>query len=180
MKAEKETVIKASKGDKDAFARLYYCFYKDFYNFALYSLGNPEDAADVVADAFVEIWRNIGKLRNPEAFSTWAFRILEICCKKEISNMIDRRRIYNIDDLIETPSMSSENFEEDIAENVVLAAALGELDPEERTIVVLSVIYGYTRREISGIIGKPQGTVGSKLFRAYAKLRKRMEQKELR
>ena len=88
MKSEKETVIKASKGDKDAFAKLYYCFFKDFYNFALYSLGNPEDAADVVADAFVEIWRNIGKLRNPEAFSTWAFRILEICCKCEM-HLID-------------------------------------------------------------------------------------------
>lgn len=180
MKAEKETVIKASKGDKDAFAKLYYCFYKDFYNFALYSLGNPEDAADVVADAFVEIWRNIGKLRNPEAFSTWAFRILEICCKKEISGKVERRKIFCFDELVEIPSPGSENFEEDIAEEVALAAALGELDPEERTIVVLSVIYGYTRREISGIIGKPQGTVGSKLFRAYAKLRKRMEQKELR
>jgi len=177
MKAEIETVINACRGDKDAFAKLYYCFYKDFYNFALYSLGNPEDAADVVADAFVEIWRNIGKLRSPEAFSAWAFKILSIRCKNEISKKAERRGFYNFEELTEIPSPGSENFEDEIAESTILAAALGELNPEERMIVVLSVIYGYTRREISKIIGKPQGTVGSKLFRAYEKLKKFMEQR---
>jgi DNA-directed RNA polymerase specialized sigma24 family protein len=39
------------------------------------------------------------------------------------------------------------------------------------------VIYGYTRREISKIIGKPQGTVASKLYRSYVKLRKLMAEK---
>ena len=177
MNVGKDTVVNAIKGDKNSFADLYYCCYKDFYNFALYILGNPEDAADVVADAFVEIWKGIGKLRSPKAFAPWAFKILSIRCKIEISENIKRRGEFDFNELIETPFAGSENLEEDIAQGTTLALALMELDAEERMIIVLSVLYGYTHREIAEIIGKPQGTVGSKLYRTYAKLRKRIEEK---
>lgn len=174
MKIDFELVEKASLGDKEAFSKLYYSCYKDFYNFALYTLGNPEDSADVVADAFVEIWKGIGKLRSPKAFAPWAFKILSIRCKTEICEKIKRRGECDFNELIEIPFFGSENFEADISEGTTLALALSALDSEERMIVVLSVLYGYTHREIGEIIGKPIGTVGSKLYRTYAKLRKLM------
>ena len=171
MKVDKDLVVKASKGDRDAFSDLYYSCYKDLYKFALYTLGDADDAADVVSDVFVEIWKGIGKLRDADSFAPWAFRILSTRCKKEISNIIKRRATYNIDDLIETPSEGSENIEEDIAESASLSAAISKLDGEERMVVVLSVLHGYTNREIAEMIGKPTGTVSSKLHRTYAKLR---------
>ena len=171
MKVNNELVVKASKGNKDAFSDLYYSCYKDFYKFAIYTLGDADDASDAVSDAFVEIWKGIGKLRDPSSFASWAFRILSTRCKILISERIKRRATYNIDDLIETPKEGSENIEEDISESASLAAALSKLDGEERMIVILSVLYGYTNREIAEMIGKPQGTVGSKLHRTYAKLR---------
>lgn len=171
MKVNIDLVVRASKGDKDAFSDLYYSCYKDLYKFALYTIGDAEEAADVVSDTFVEIWRGIGKLRDPDSFSPWAFKILSTRCKKEIASIIKRRGIYNIDELIETPKEGSENIEEDISENASLAAALSKLDGEERMIVVLSVLHGYTNREIAEMIGKPQGTISSKLHRTYAKLR---------
>lgn len=177
MNVGKDTVVNAIKGDKNSFADLYYCCYKDFYNFALYILGNPEDAADVFSDTFVEIWKGIGKLKKPEAFAPWAFKILRIRCKIEISENIKRRGEFDFNELIETPFAGSENLEEDISEGTTLAEALSALDSEERMIIILSVIYGYTRREISEIIGKPQGTVASKLYRTYAKLRKMMAER---
>ncbi len=174
LKVDSELVKKASEGDKTAFSELYYSCYKDLYNFALYILGNAEDAADVVSDTFVEIWKSIGKLRAPEAFGAWAFKILSIRCKKEIAEAIKRREEQNFDEFIETPFAGSENLVADIAENAALASALRNLEPEERMIVILSVLYGYTRREIGEMIGKPQSTVGSKLYRVYAKLKKQM------
>ena len=171
MKIENDLVVKASNGDKDAFSDLYYSCYKDLYKFALYTLGNAEDAADAVSETFVEIWKGIGKLRDPSSFSAWAFRILSTKCKKEIANIIKKRSTYNFDDLIETPSYEDGNMEEDIAESASLGAALSELDGEERMIIVLTVLYGYTSKEIAKMIGKPQGTVSSKLHRTYAKLR---------
>ena len=171
MKVNRELVIKASKGDKNAFSDLYHSCYKDLYKFALYTIGDAENASDVVSDTFVEIWKGIGKLRDADSFSSWAFRILSVRCKKEISNMIKRRGEYNFDDLIETPLMGSESMEEDIAEGASLAAALSKLEGEERMIIILSVLHGYTNKEIANMIGKPQGTVSSKLHRTYAKLR---------
>ena len=174
MKVERELVAKAALGDKEAFEKLYYSCYKDFYNFALYTLGNPDDAADIVSETFVEILKGIGNLREPGAFATWAFKILSVKCKKEISNSIKRRGEFDFDELIEMPFSASEHFEEDISEKASLAAALSKLDGEERMILVLSVLHGYTRREIAEMIGKPQGTVASKLYRTYEKLRKMM------
>lgn len=171
MKVDNNLVIKASEGDRDAFSDLYYSCYKDLYKFALYTVGDSESAADVVADTFVDIWKGISKLRDENSFASWAFRILSVRCKKEISNMIKRRSFYNFDDLIETPSENSENIEEDISESASLANALSKLDPEERMIVILSVLHGYTNREIAEMLGKPQGTVSSKLHRTYGKLR---------
>ena len=171
MKIENDLVIKASKGDKDAFSELYYACYKDLYKFALYTLGDAEDAADAVSDTFVEIWKGIGKLRDFSSFNAWAFRILSTRCKKEIGNIIKKRATYNIDDLIETPSDEAGNIEEDIIESANLASALSKIDGEERMILILSVLHGYTTKEIAEMIKKPHGTVSSKLHRTYAKLR---------
>lgn len=171
MKVNNDLVVKASKGDKDAFSDLYYSCYKDLYKFALYTIGDADEAADVVSDTFVEIWKGIGNLRDPSSFGSWAFKILSVRCKKQLSEIIKRRGEYNFDDLIETPLEGSENIEEDISESVSLVSALSKLDGEERMIVLLSVLHGYTNREIAGMIGKPQGTVSSKLHRTYAKLR---------
>ncbi len=174
MKVNEDLVVRASRGEKDAFSDLYYSCYKDLYKFALYTLGDSEEAADVVADTFVELWRGIGKLRDPSAFPSWAFRILGVRCKKEIADMIKRRAVYNLEELTEIPVEGSENIEEIVSENASLAKALSELDGEERMVVVLSVLHGYTNKEIAGMIGKPQGTVSSKLHRTYAKLREKL------
>ena len=171
MKVNNDLVVKASKGDKDAFSDLYNSCYKDLYKFALYTIGDADEAADVVSDTFVEIWKGIGNLRDPSSFGSWAFKIVSVRCKKQLSQIIKRRGEYNFDDLIETPLEGSENIEEDISESVSLVSALSKLDGEERMIVVLSVLHGYTNKEIAGMIGKPQGTVSSKLHRTYAKLR---------
>ena len=171
MKVDISMVSKASAGDKDAFSELYSSCYKDLYKFALYTLGSAEDAADAVSDTFVDIWRGISRLREPEAFSSWAFRILSIRCKHEIGVIMKRRGTFNIDDLVETPSDESGNVEEDISESAALADAMAKLEPEERMIVVLSVLHGYTNKEIADMMGKPQGTISSKLHRTYAKLR---------
>ena len=174
MKVNNELVIKASRGDKAAFSELYYSCYNELYKFALFTLRNPEDAADVVSYTFDDVWKNINNLRNPESFSPWVFRILSIRCKKEISKMIKRRGDLDFDEFIEIPAFGSENIEMNMAENVTLKNALMNLEKEERMILVLSVLYGYTHSEIGKIIGKPIGTVGSKLYRTYDKLRKQI------
>ena len=76
--------------------------------------------------------------------------------------------------MLELPGEQSE-FAEGIIARTDLSKAMALLSEEERMIVELSVLEGYTAREIAGIMDSPQGTVSSKLFRAFKKMRKYLE-----
>jgi RNA polymerase sigma-70 factor (ECF subfamily) len=58
---------------------------------------------------------------------------------------------------------------------VAVFTALDRLSSQERLIVVLSVLQGYTTREISEALGLPHGTVSSKLYRALKRLKSLLE-----
>lgn len=58
-----------------------------------------------------------------------------------------------------------------------LLQALTILSPQERMILSLSVLYGYTTKQISQMLRCPHGTVSSKLHRSLQKLKKQMEER---
>ena len=60
MEQENLLVKQAQQGDVHAFAQLYECCYRDLYRFALYNLGQEEDARDVVSDTVLAAWRALG------------------------------------------------------------------------------------------------------------------------
>ena len=78
---ERLLVKRAKRGDTAAFAELYGTIYKRLYRFALYTLGNTQDAEDVVSAAVMEAFENIGKLRKEDAFSAWMYRIVANMCE---------------------------------------------------------------------------------------------------
>ena len=75
MEQENLLVKQAQQGDVHAFAQLYESCYRDLYRFALYNLGQEEDARDVVSDTVLAAFEGIGKLRSTEAFRGWIFQI---------------------------------------------------------------------------------------------------------
>ena len=90
MNTKLQLVRRAKKGDAEAFADLYREIYQNLYRFALYMLGNPADAEDVVSDAVTDAWMTIGKLRSEEAFEGWVFRILSNKCKRKRKEYVNR------------------------------------------------------------------------------------------
>ena len=69
---------------KDEFIELYTAVYKDLYRYALYVLGNREDAEDAVSEAVVDAYAEFGKLRDKGAFKGWIFKILSAKCKRRL------------------------------------------------------------------------------------------------
>ena len=123
-------------------------------------------------------WKPIKGLRNlrdDSKFKAWIMRILSIRCKRKISGYITAKQQISLDDFIETPDDVSEETA-DCSDRVTLSQALSELAPDERAVVVLSAVQGYTTREIGEILDLPHGTVSSKLYRTLIKLRKKLEQ----
>ena len=169
MEISQTDVIKARQGDREAFGRLYEGVARELYRMALYTLGNPQDAEDVVAETFLEAWKGIGGLREEGSFRPWILRILSIRCKRRIGKYVQEKGNLDIEDYLE------EGIPDESGPRAEVREAMARLTPEEREIVVLSVLQGYTMREIGEILGLPQGTVSSKLHRTLKKLRRMLE-----
>ena len=174
MTVQAQLVKQAKDGDKEAFASLYTQLQGELYRFALYSLGNPADAEDAVVEAFTQAYRGIGKLREPAAFHSWMFQILSAQCKRRIRGIIREKGNTSFEEMA-SQLMGDVRFEELSAERLTLLGALNSLKPQERMIVLLCVVYGYTERQVAQILREPQGTVSSKRYRALKKLRQRIE-----
>ena len=174
MVVDVATIKRARLGDKDSFAEVYQQIADDLYRVALYSLGNAHDAQDVVSETFIEAFKGIKNLRDDNSFKPWIMRILSIRCKRKIGQYITGRSEMDIDDFLDL-SEEGESVEEHSTQKIALLNALETLTPQERQIVALAVVQGYTVRETAEILGAPQGTVSSKLHRTLKKLRSQLE-----
>lgn len=167
-----QLVTQAQASSRAAFGELYESLAGDLYRMALYTLGSQQDAEDAVADTFAEAWKGIKNLREPEAFRSWMFRILSARCKRQIGRIVARKNEIDLDSYYET---AEEAIPENATRRAELREALASLAAEERQIVLLSVLEGYTMREIASMLEMPQGTVSSKLSRSLKKLRLQLQ-----
>lgn len=162
MEDFKQYAALAAKGDTEAFSKLYEMVYKDLYHVALYCLRNTHDACDAVSDTVIDAFSSIGKLKSPEAFKNWIFKILYSKIKRK------QKEYINCNNASEEEVCESKDFNFESAE---LKEALDTLDNESRIILSLSVIEGYTSKEIAEICGIRASTVRSRLTRIKQKLR---------
>lgn len=174
MVIDTKLVETARQGDKDSFAQVYDAIAPDLYKVALYTLGNAHDAEDVVSEAFIEAYKGITRLRDVGSFKPWMLRILSVRCKRKIAEYVKGKGTFDIEQFTATLSIE-EDVSSDVSEQVTVIEAMGRLNAQERQIIVLSVLQGYTTKEIATIIGSPQGTISSKLHRSLAKLRRMLE-----
>lgn len=161
-------VKKAKRGDAAAFAGLYQQVYADLYRFALYTLKNKTDAEDAVSETVVDAFASIGKLRQPEAFKGWIFRILYNKCKDKLREYT-KKDVELPEDYREVPA------EEMVEDDAVMRALFFELREEERLIISMHLFAGYSSKEIAKILGLNENTVRSKESRALKKLARELE-----
>ena len=162
---------RATKGDAAAFGELYSLFAGEMYRYALYSLGTREAAQDAVQETALEAFKNIVKLKNEDAAKAWFFGILYNICKRFQREKY--RAEFTTLELCE--ELSSDETDETVLIGIDLIRLINALSEQEREIVLLSAVCGYSGKEIAAVTGIPHGTVRSKLSRALAKLREETE-----
>lgn len=151
------------------FEQYYRQVYQDLYRFALYTLGNPQDAEDAVSEAVVDAYQGFQKLRNQESFRPWIFKILSVKCKRKLKEYVNKT--LELGDSFEDKGQREWNIEE----SQDVRDAFFTLNKEERLIVAMSVFGGYNSREMGEILKLREGTVRSKLSRALDKMQKKLE-----
>jgi RNA polymerase sigma-70 factor (ECF subfamily) len=154
------------KGSSKAQFRLYDQYSKAMYNLAYRILNNREDAEDILQEAFVECFRNIGSFRFESTFGAWLKKIIVNKC----INHIKKKKIDLT--LYETlPPVIYEEDEEVIYETEKIFKSIEMLPDGYRIILTLYLIEGYDHSEISQIIGISESTSKSQYSRAKEKLR---------
>ena len=164
MKDEMKLIDKARRGDADAFCSLYGLYRERLYRYAFYRLRSEADAEDAVSECVLSAWRQIGTLREAEAFGTWIFRILSGCCNKQIRQQIDRRQQGNAEETVLPVTEHTDT-------SLILEEALAQLSDAERNVVLLSAVGGLKSREIARLTGMAPGSVRSSLSRSLKKVR---------
>lgn len=161
-----QCVKKARAGDADAFAELYSTVYKDLYRIALVNLKNQHDASDVVSDTVLEAFSSIKKLKDEKAFKAWIIKILTVKIKNKQKEYIKTRDYRE-----ELESVEQEKTDEINYGGLELMEEFRRLNEEERLVLSLSVVSGYTSEEIAKVTGLSANTVRSKAARAKIKLK---------
>jgi RNA polymerase sigma factor (sigma-70 family) len=137
-------------------------------------LGDADDAADAVQEAFVKAYRSLGRLREGSAFGPWFRTIVLNGCRDRLRSAAARRRVdwreAEIGDEGRIAAAGSSDIER--AELVTTVQnALARLSMEHREILVLKEIEGMSYAEIARETGISPGTVASRLHHARAALR---------
>ena len=164
----------ARSGDRDAFDELVRRTYVDSYTLAVRLTADEEDARDVVQEAYLRAWKGIGRFRGDAQFTTWMYRIV---ANSASTHRQRRRRLRttSIEDVREPfddhPASSPEAVAESVATLEQLGAAVGQLSPRLRAIVVLKDVYGLPHEAIAEELGISVTAAKVRLHRGRKRLR---------
>lgn len=165
---------RAQGGDHAAFEQLASTFASRLFATASLILRDSDGAKDVVQETFIDVWRNLPGLRNPELFEAWVRRILVRRCYRALRDRQWRRIEVQVDE-IDSPVVSHEAA---IGEWDYLERAFKRLTPDQRTVLVLHHRQGLQLAETADALGIPVGTVKSRVNRATVALRAALEAEE--
>ena len=136
-------------------------------------LKHREDAEDVAQEAFAKAHRSFPKLRDRGRFRSWLVRITwRLAINRQRTNR--RRMSHEIHTGVMPESPTSETTATRERE-VQLWQAIDALPEKLRLVTVLGGIEGHDIREVSLLLGLPEGTVKSRLFLARQRLKERLE-----
>ena len=161
----------ARESTESRFASLVLPHVSSAYNLARWLTRDDTDAQDVVGDAVLRAWKFFAGFRGGDA-RAWLLTIVRNCC----ATWRERNRIFSDAAPFDEEAHGTEESVdvEALAASRIdvrrLRAALEELPPHLREVVILREQEGFSYKEIAAIVEVPIGTVMSRLARARARL----------
>src|SRR3989344_5997894 len=180
---DEELVRAAQSGDTDAFGILVDRFEPKLLRYGRKFLRDREDVRDLVQDVFIKAYMNLRAFDAARAFSPWIYRVAHNEFISEIRKRVGKITIPVFDFDILFPHLTSpETADRQAREKELthaLDACLGELDAKYREPLVLYYYEELVYAEIAEILQIPISTVGGRIARGEAGLKKIAEAKKL-
>jgi RNA polymerase sigma-70 factor, ECF subfamily len=187
-KIQKEVIENCKAGDEKAFAEIVLYRQKKVFNIAYRMLGNSEEAKDLSQEVFISVYESIKDLKEEIKFDAWLTQITLNHCRNRWK-YLKRRQYFNsdsLDDPIEAedgsvpralydPSDNPEILLEKKMVQQLVQGGLLKLKEDQRALLVLRDLQGYSYEEMGETLGLPEGTIKSKLHRARMDLKEILE-----
>jgi len=172
----RDLVERAAKGDQDAFAGLAQLSSNRLFAIAWRILRDHHLAEDAVQQTLVTIWDELPRLRDPDRFEAWSYRLIVRNAIAE-SRRGGRGALVQLlpDDADASPAPDQYRA---VADRDRIERGFRRLTPEQRSVLVLQHYAGLSQAEIADVLGIPIGTAGSRLHYAAKALRSAIESDE--
>jgi RNA polymerase sigma-70 factor (ECF subfamily) len=185
---QREVIENCKAGDERAFAEIVLHSQKKVFNIAYRMLGNLEEAKDLAQEVFISVFDSIKDLREEVRFDAWLTQITLNHCRNRCK-YLKRRQYFNsdsLDDPVETedgdvprdiydPSDNPETLYEKKMIQQLIQRGLQKLKEDQRELLVLRDLQGFSYEEMGELLGLPEGTIKSKLHRARMDLKQVLE-----
>lgn len=171
-------VVRAREGDIAAFEALVDEYERKLLRFAWRTLGDRQDAEDVVQDTLVQVWKSLNALAEPAAFGTWIYRMASNRC----TDVLRRRAARPAD--VQTPedmghhADGTASVEKSVEARTALehfSQVVQSLSSEQRVTWVLHQMEGLSYAEVAATLGVSEGSVRGRIHRARRAIAEGME-----
>jgi RNA polymerase sigma-70 factor (ECF subfamily) len=180
-----ELVAAARRGDRDAFRTLFERYHRRAYALAFGVLRHPEDALDVVQDAFIKAHKYLDKFEGNSSFYTWLYRIV---MNLAIDHLRKHRRVKPVE-------LDEQHFDQAAGDDSLLPKILGgnpgralmdkqiraridqaleELSENHRAVLIMRELEGLSYEEMAQAMGCSKGTIMSRLFHARKNMQRQL------
>src|SRR3954449_8727772 len=183
--SEEQILVQAARqGDIGAFGELVKRYDRNVFRIANHITQNREDAEDVVQDAFLKAYQNLGQFQGQSKFYTWLVRI----AVNEALMRLRRRRPERMVSLDEDVKTEEDSIPREIADwspnpeqlydqgelKEILQKTIQGLPPGFRTVFILRDVEGLSTEETAAALELSVPAVKSRLLRARLQLRERL------
>jgi RNA polymerase sigma-70 factor (ECF subfamily) len=178
-----DLAVKAIQGDAEAFEQLYLRYATNILYHARRFVKDLSEAEDAAQESVIEMYRNIGTLKDPDAFLPWMYRLTKFVCLKHIRNLEAKRGgndIADIDDYTEI--LADEKKESDPAKSIVenenaeaIRGVIERLPDKQRESLILFYYEGLSYREIAAALGSSPSTVSTNIMKAKKRIALELE-----
>jgi RNA polymerase sigma-70 factor (ECF subfamily) len=166
-------IKKAQTGDPGALNRLFSGWYRPVYGIAYRYFADAEAAKEVCQQTFLIVQQKLRELKDPAGFRVWLYRIAVNLCHQEARRARTRRRNYEGYGHFKAggsmPGPEELYYREERSQLVL--AALQQLPPEQRTVIIMKEYEELKFREIADILDIPENTAKSRLYFGLKTLR---------
>ncbi|WP_353846362.1 sigma-70 family RNA polymerase sigma factor [Clostridium sp. ZBS13] len=172
-----DTIIRCKLGEKEAFQELLQTIEKKALATAYFLSGKRGIAEDILQETYMKCFMEIDKLKDPEAFKVWFFRILVRTgwkMSKKQSMLVPTDITSENEALFYNEKQNEENIIDTYETKHIVKSAINNLSENLKTVVILYYFNDMSIEEISKVTGCFKATVKSRLFYARGALKKQL------